>query len=425
MNDERNPATEHYLQVMESRSRVFRIMYDTIIEAEGADEDQTYDILCHNIGKICDARICALLSCDPATRTFRLRSIFAEGKQSSEFNRNPVEFDAEFENIITAYPLIEDFEDGHPACVDGLLRDLASLCSQGKCSAFSCVRDNELLAFGIIHLEPNHKLKTKDLIEAYLKMASMILQRVNALRTLKEQAVQLEEWNRELTRRVDEQLAELQRMSRLKRFLPPQIADLVISSGEDRLLESHRRNITVLFCDLRGFTAFSETAEPEDVIGVLREYHETVGPLTFRLGGTIESFIGDGIMVFFNDPVPCPDPPGHAVELAIGMRTLVEELSKKWGKLGFQLGFGIGIAEGYATLGMVGFDERMEYSAIGSVANLASRLCGEAKDGQILISQRIGIAVEERVELEPLGELALKGFHHPIPAFNVRGRKST
>lgn len=417
------PASDHYLHVMESRSRVFRVMYDTIIEVEGADEAQTYEILCRNIAKICDAKVCALASCDSAGRTFRLRAVFADGKAQTELGGTSVGFDAAFERSLGESPLVEGFGEDHPACVDNLLRGVAGLCGPGKCSAFSCIREGELLAFGVILLGPDQRLRTKDLIEAYLKMASMILQRINALRALKEQAVQLEAWNRELARRVEEQLAELQRMGRLKRFLPPEIADLVVSSGEDRLLESHRRNITVLFCDLRGFTAFSETADPEDVIGVLREYHEAVGPLTFRFGGTIESFIGDGIMVFFNDPVPCDDPPGRAVDLAIGMRALVEGLSKKWSRLGFQLGFGIGVAEGYATLGMVGFEGRMEYSAIGPVANLASRLCGEAKDGQILISQRVATAVEGRVELEPVGELVLKGFHHPVPASNIVGRK--
>jgi class 3 adenylate cyclase len=238
---------------------------------------------------------------------------------------------------------------------------------------------------------------------------------------LEAQSLQLAEWNRTLEQRVAEQLAELERVGRLKRFFSPQLAELVVSSGGEKLLESHRREITVVFCDLRGFTAFSETAEPEEVMGVLREYHTALGTLIFRFEGTLEHFAGDGIMVFFNDPLPCPDHAAQAVRMAVAMRQQMGELTEKWRRRGHQLGFGVGIAQGYATLGMIGFEGRVEYGAIGSVTNLASRLCGEAQGGQIFINQRVYAAVEELVEAESAGELSLKGFHRPVPTFNVVG----
>jgi len=236
---------------------------------------------------------------------------------------------------------------------------------------------------------------------------------------LEAQAGELAQWSRTLERRVAEQLAELERVNRFRRFLSPQLADVIVSSGGDKLLESHRREITVVFCDLRGFTAFAETAEPEEVMLVLRAYHEAMGELIFRHEGTLERFAGDGLMVFFNDPVPCPDPATRAVQMAVGMRKRVGELEVEWRKRGFRLEFGVGIALGYATLGKIGFEGRFDYGAIGTVTNLAARLCDAARGGQILVSQRVYAAVEGRVEAEPMGELGLKGFLKPTPAFNV------
>jgi len=238
------------------------------------------------------------------------------------------------------------------------------------------------------------------------------------------QATELETWNRTLEQRVAEQLSEIERIGKLKRFLAPQIAELVLSSGDDRMLESHRRNITVLFCDLRGFTAFAETAEPEEVMGVLGEYHSCLGTLSHAFGGTLDRFAGDGVMVLFNDPLPCPDPSLRAVRMALKMRDGVAGLALKWRKHGHELGFGIGIAHGYATLGRVGFEGRFDYSAIGSVVNLAARLCGEAKSGQVLVDGKVHAAVEDHAEIAPVGELTLKGFHRPVRAFNVNSLRA-
>jgi adenylate cyclase len=236
---------------------------------------------------------------------------------------------------------------------------------------------------------------------------------------LEAQALQLADWNRTLEQRVAEQLAELERIGRLKRFFSPQLAELIVSTSEEKLLESHRREVTVVFCDLRDFTAFSETTEPEEVMEVLREYHTALGELIFRFEGTLERFAGDGLMVFFNDPVPCPDPAARAVRMAVAMRQRVGELTGTWRKRGHQLDFGVGIAQGYATLGKIGFEGRFDYAAIGTVTNLAARLCGEAAGGQILISQRVYAAVEALAVADQVGELSLKGFVKPVPAYNV------
>ena len=237
--------------------------------------------------------------------------------------------------------------------------------------------------------------------------------------TIQGQAAELAEWNHTLEARVQAQVEELQRLSRLRRFLSPQVADLIVSSGDEGMLEGHRREITVVFCDLRGFTAFAETAEPEDVMGVLAEFHNELGQLVFRFEGTLEWFAGDGIMTIFNDPFPCPDPSMRAVRMALAMQDRFRELAAVWRKRGYALDLGIGIAAGYATLGKIGFEARWEYSAVGSVVNMASRLCDEAQGGQILLGPRAYAAVEGAVLAQPIGPLTLKGFHRPVPAFNL------
>jgi adenylate cyclase len=244
---------------------------------------------------------------------------------------------------------------------------------------------------------------------------------------LAEQTAQLSSWNQLLEKRVAEQLAEIERMGRLHRFLAPQVARMIASSeNAEALLASHRREITVVFCDLRGFTAFTDSTEPEEVMAVLHDYHERLGELIFRYEGTLERFLGDGIMILFNDPIPCEDHTGRAVRLALEMRDRVEELGKGWRRKGHSLGFGIGIASGYATLGQIGFERRREYTAIGSIINLASRLCGEARPGQVLISQRAFAEVETWVEAALVGELNLKGFNRPMPAYEIlRWREQT
>ena len=239
--------------------------------------------------------------------------------------------------------------------------------------------------------------------------------------TIEAQAAELAAWNRELEQRVAQQVDALERMGRLRRFLSPQLAELVVTSGDESFLQSHRRDITVVFCDLRGFTSFAETVEPEDVMRVLGQYHAALGDLVQRFEGTLERFTGDGLMVIFNDPLPCPDAPQRAVRMAVAMRGRMEELTAEWRDQGYELDFGVGIAQGHATLGRIGFEARQDYSAIGSVTNLAARLCGAAAPRQILISQRVYAAAQECVVADSVGELELRGFARPTRAYNVVG----
>lgn len=237
---------------------------------------------------------------------------------------------------------------------------------------------------------------------------------------IQSQADELAEWNSKLESRVQAQVEQLENLGRLKRFLSPQVADLIVSSGDESVLGSHRSQIAALFCDLRGFTQFSEIAEPEDVIDVLQAYHEEMGRLIYEFQGTIDHRAGDGIMAIFNDPLPCENPPLQAIRLALAMRDAMRIRAEEWRKLGHDLGFGVGISLGYATLGLVGFEGRYDYCANGSVVNLAARLSDEAADGQILISQRAYNAVSEQVEIEDIGEMKLKGFVNPVRVLDVR-----
>jgi DNA-binding response OmpR family regulator len=236
---------------------------------------------------------------------------------------------------------------------------------------------------------------------------------------LEAQSAQLAEWNRTLEQQVAEQLAKLQRVGQLKRFLSPQLVDLITSSGEGGLLKSHRREVTVVFIDLRGFTAFSDSTEPEEVIGLLRNYHTEMGKLIFQFEGTLEHFAGDGIMVFFNDPIPQEDHTEKAVRMAMEMQARVGDLRQGWLKKSYNLDLGVGMAAGYATLGTIGFEGRMDYGAVGNVTILASRLSSEAKGGQILTDQKTLSKIDDLVEAESVGELQLKGFGRPTASFNV------
>jgi adenylate cyclase len=265
---------------------------------------------------------------------------------------------------------------------------------------------------------------TKPIHQAELLARVRSLLRIKQLYdTVQTQAAQLTEWNKTLEQRVEEQVTQLDRLGRLKRFFSPQLAELIVAGGAEDPLKTHRREITVVFLDLRGFTAFAETAEPEEVMSVLREYHAAMGQIILEHEGTLERFTGDGMMIFFNDPAPVDNPPERALRMAVAMRARVGELLAKWHKRGYDLHLGVGIAQGYATIGAIGFEGRWDYGAIGTVTNLASRLCGEARPGQILVSQRLRSSVEDLIEVEPAGELTLKGFTKSVTAYNVVGLK--
>jgi adenylate cyclase len=251
-----------------------------------------------------------------------------------------------------------------------------------------------------------------------------LLARVRSLLRVKSLWDQVAELNRTLEGRVAEQVAQLERLGRLRRFFSPQLAEAIVNGGADDPLKSHRREVTVVFLDLRGFTAFSETSEPEEVMSVLREYHAAMGQIILEHEGTLERFTGDGMMIFFNDPTPVPNPTERAVRMALAMRARVDELMRGWRKRGYELDFGVGIAQGYATLGAIGFEGRWDYGAIGTVTNLAARLCGEAQPGQILVSRRLLTAIEELIEAAPVGEMSLKGFSRPVNVYNVTGLRS-
>ncbi|MGH9010834.1 MAG: adenylate/guanylate cyclase domain-containing protein [Acidimicrobiia bacterium] len=315
-------------------------------------------------------------------------------------------------------PELDGYEVLEARHEDPRLRDIPTIMISASADTESVVRCIQMGADD--HLgKPFDPVLLEARVGACLEKKRLRDQERELLDTVSHQAGALAEWNETLEKRVAEQVEELDRMARLRRFLSPQLADLLITKGDDTVLETHRRDIAVLFVDLSGFTAFSETSEPEDVMAVLREFHRELGRLVREFEATVGFFAGDGLMVFWNDPMPCPDPADRAVRMAVALRERFVPLTAGWRKRGHDLGFAVGVASGYATLGEIGFDGRYEYGVIGSVVNLASRLCDHADRDQILISARAKLAVEDIADVEEVGTVPLKGFHAPVPVFNV------
>ena len=283
------------------------------------------------------------------------------------------------------------------------------------------VKEGELIGAFILSRQEVRPFTEKEieLVKNFAAQAVIAIENARLLKELRERTEEVVKLNGDLEQRVADQVGEIERMGRLRRFLPPQVADLIVASGTEKQLESHRREITALFCDLRGFTGFSESADPEDVMALLRAYHAAIGEIVIKYGGTLERYAGDGVMVVFNDPVPVENPALQAVLMALEMRDAIGALTETWRRWGHEIGFGIGIAHGFATLGTIGFEGRFDYAAIGTVSNVASRLCDEAKPGQILISPRVLTKVENAVKVEPVAEFELKGIRRPIAAYNV------
>jgi adenylate cyclase len=406
---ERQTATSEVLQVISSSLGDLEPVFASMLE---------------NAVRICDATFGNIYRAEGDglrnVATHNTPPVFAEALRSSPYfspgPKNPVRRMMTTKAVVHVADVAatEGYAEREPIAVASVeLGDTRTLV------IVPMLKDKELVgAFTLARQEV--RPFTDEQIELVTNFAAQAVIAIENARLLSE----LRELNRHLEQRVADQVSEIERMGRLRRFLPPQVADLIVASGAEKQLESHRREITALFCDLRGFTGFTESADAEDVMALLRDYHAAIGEIIIKYNGTLERYAGDGVMVVFNDPVPLENPALQAVLMALELRDALGALTQTWTRLGHEIGFGIGIAHGFATLGTIGYEGRFDYAAIGTVSNVASRLCDEAKPGQILISPRVLTKVENAVTVEPVGEFELKGIRRPLAAYNVVGALS-
>ena len=426
--NELRQRTDDLSEALEQQTATSEVLQ--VISSSPGELEPVFEAILENATRLCAAKfgILHLREGDAfrTTATFNLPLAFAETRKRGDLVRpSPVSM---LGRLVMLGPLINSKTVIHLPDVtadqayidrDPFVVTAVELGGFRAALAVPMLKDGNLIGAIFIYRQESGAFGEKQ-IELLQNFAAQAVIAIENARLLDD----LNKLNQQLEQRVSDQVGEIERMGRLRRFLPPQVADLIVPSGTEKQLESHRREITALFCDLRGFTGFSESSDPEDVMALLREYHAAIGEIINKYRGTLERYAGDGVMVVFNDPIPVDNPALQAVLMAIDMRAGIGALMEKWRKLGHDIGFGIGIAHGFATLGTIGFEGRFDYAAIGTVSNVASRLCDEAKPGQILISPRVLMAVETDVTVEPVGDFALKGIRRPMTAYNVLATKA-
>ena len=401
------------------REKASRDVLD-VISTSRDDDIPVFETILQNASRICNAPIAFLSLANEDRTEVRIPAHLGTRSEFGDILEGFVEPITRTElvavrPVASGKTVLEDDIKDDEAYLSGDPRRLQMVDVEGARSvlAVPLMRDDAPIGAIVLYRREVAPFSEDDLtlVQNFAAQAVIAIENVRQFKAL-------ETLNAELGDRVEAQVGELERMGRLKRFLPSQVADVVVSRGDD-ILSSHRALIATLFCDMRGFTAFCERAEPEETIEVLQTYHEEMGRLLSEFGAGVEHRLGDGIMAIFNDPLPCDDPAGDAVRLALAMRARMQDLCKGWRRLGHRLGFGVGVSLGYATVGMVGSEGRYEYTASGTAVNLASRLCDRAEDGEILISARAFASVEGDFEIEPHGEVTLKGIQDPAPVYRV------